>query len=241
MPEELPTTEPFHDAVPEPGRKRAYRGGVRLEQKQQTQARVLDAALRHFGEHGYEAATLRDIATQAGVSHGIVRLHYGSKEALWKEAVRYLFERQDAELRGRYTAAQLQDNPRQVFEQMLRGFVEYSARHPEHIRIMVRESMGGGGGERLAWMAEHFIAPLHQRMEVLLKHGIRAGLLPDQPLVSLIYILVGACKAMAMLATEVRAIHGVDALHPSIVSKHADAVVATLLRMPAAPAAPNAL
>jgi AcrR family transcriptional regulator len=45
-------------------------------------ARIRDAALRLFAERGTEAATIRDIAAQAGVSLGLVRHHFGSKDAL---------------------------------------------------------------------------------------------------------------------------------------------------------------
>lgn len=45
-------------------------------------ARIRDAALRHFGEHGFERSTIRGIAETAGVSSGLVRHHFGSKQAL---------------------------------------------------------------------------------------------------------------------------------------------------------------
>ncbi|MGN9844218.1 TetR/AcrR family transcriptional regulator [Nonomuraea sp. H19] len=45
-------------------------------------ARIRDAALRHFGEHGFERATTRAIAETAGVSPGLLRHHFGSKQAL---------------------------------------------------------------------------------------------------------------------------------------------------------------
>jgi AcrR family transcriptional regulator len=38
--------------------------------------------MRHFGEHGFEKATVRGIAEEAGVSSGLIRHHFGSKEAL---------------------------------------------------------------------------------------------------------------------------------------------------------------
>ncbi len=46
------------------------------------QARIRDAALRLFGERGVEGTTIRDIARAAGVSGGLVRHHFGSKEDL---------------------------------------------------------------------------------------------------------------------------------------------------------------
>ncbi|MFI7112203.1 TetR/AcrR family transcriptional regulator [Nonomuraea sp. NPDC050227] len=45
-------------------------------------ARIREAALLHFGEHGFEGATTRAIAGTAGVSPGLLRHHYGSKQAL---------------------------------------------------------------------------------------------------------------------------------------------------------------
>ncbi|MGH3388345.1 MAG: TetR/AcrR family transcriptional regulator [Actinomadura sp.] len=45
-------------------------------------ARIRDAALRLFAERGTGAATIRDIAAAAGVSSGLIRHHFGSKEAL---------------------------------------------------------------------------------------------------------------------------------------------------------------
>ncbi|MCK2218554.1 TetR/AcrR family transcriptional regulator [Actinomadura sp. ATCC 31491] len=45
-------------------------------------ARIRDAALRQFGEHGFEKATTRAIAESAGVSQGLLRHHFGSKQKL---------------------------------------------------------------------------------------------------------------------------------------------------------------
>jgi AcrR family transcriptional regulator len=45
-------------------------------------ARIRDAALQQFAEHGFERATIRGIAHAAGVSPGLLRHHFGSKEDL---------------------------------------------------------------------------------------------------------------------------------------------------------------
>jgi AcrR family transcriptional regulator len=46
--------------------------------------------MRQFGEHGYERATIRGIAKAAGVSSGLVRHHFGSKQALREACDAYL-------------------------------------------------------------------------------------------------------------------------------------------------------
>ncbi|MQA84757.1 MAG: TetR family transcriptional regulator [Streptosporangiales bacterium] len=59
-------------------------------------ARIRDAALAQFAEHGVKGATIKGIADAAGVSTGLVQHHFGSKEALRKacdEAVIEVFRR----------------------------------------------------------------------------------------------------------------------------------------------------
>lgn len=45
-------------------------------------ARIRDAAMKHFGEHGFAKATIRGIAEEARVSSGLIRHHFGSKDGL---------------------------------------------------------------------------------------------------------------------------------------------------------------
>ncbi|WP_019631925.1 TetR/AcrR family transcriptional regulator [Actinomadura atramentaria] len=45
-------------------------------------ARIRDAALREFAEHGVKGATIRGIARAAGVSPGLVQHHFGTKDGL---------------------------------------------------------------------------------------------------------------------------------------------------------------
>ncbi|XVV09545.1 TetR family transcriptional regulator [Actinoplanes sp. CA-131856] len=50
------------------------------------QAAILTAARAVFAERGYENATIREIARRAGVTHGLVVLHFSSKEQLFVAA-----------------------------------------------------------------------------------------------------------------------------------------------------------
>ncbi|KQW73397.1 TetR family transcriptional regulator [Phenylobacterium sp. Root77] len=53
--------------------------------KQQTRAKVLAAARRLFSESGYEGATIRDIAAEAGMSTGAVFANFTDKSDLFRE------------------------------------------------------------------------------------------------------------------------------------------------------------
>lgn len=55
-------------------------------------ARIRNAALRYFTEYGFDRATIRDIARAAGVSPGLVRHHFGSKDALREACDAYALE-----------------------------------------------------------------------------------------------------------------------------------------------------
>jgi len=47
---------------------------------------ILNAAMHHFAEHGYEAARVGDMASHLGIAKGSVFQHFGSKDGLFFEA-----------------------------------------------------------------------------------------------------------------------------------------------------------
>jgi AcrR family transcriptional regulator len=55
-------------------------------------ARIRDAAIRHFADEGYERTTIRAIARTAGVSPGLLRHHFGSKEELRRACDEHIAE-----------------------------------------------------------------------------------------------------------------------------------------------------
>jgi AcrR family transcriptional regulator len=56
-------------------------------------ARIRDAAIRLFAERGIDGTTVRDLAKEAGVSPGLLRHHFGSKEALREVCDTYALDR----------------------------------------------------------------------------------------------------------------------------------------------------
>lgn len=51
---------------------------------------ILQAAVRLFGEHGYKACRMEDIAKAAGLTKGALYLYYSNKEALLKAVISML-------------------------------------------------------------------------------------------------------------------------------------------------------
>ncbi|MGZ8604896.1 MAG: TetR/AcrR family transcriptional regulator, partial [Actinomycetota bacterium] len=44
---------------------------------------IVDAAMRHFAEHGYQGARVEDIAVELGIAKGSIFQHFGSKAGLF--------------------------------------------------------------------------------------------------------------------------------------------------------------
>jgi AcrR family transcriptional regulator len=59
----------------------------RAEQRRRTEARILDAATQVFFAAGYERATIRTVASAAGVDPGLVMHYFGSKQELFRRVI----------------------------------------------------------------------------------------------------------------------------------------------------------
>ena len=65
-----------------PGR----RAPARTRDATRTREAILDAARTLFAEHGYEGATVRMVAAEAGITQGLITRYFGSKEGLFLAA-----------------------------------------------------------------------------------------------------------------------------------------------------------
>jgi len=87
------------------------------KKSEETRARILDAALRVFRERGFERATMREIAAEAGVALGAAYYYFESKEAM----VMAFYERSQVEMRSSLEAVLARSR---TLETRLRGIIE---------------------------------------------------------------------------------------------------------------------
>jgi AcrR family transcriptional regulator len=97
----------------------------------QTRARLLDAALRAFGEHGYEGASMRRIADLAGVAPGLAYHYFDSKEAL----LHALLADGSAKLMGTFAEASAVAEPRERIRALIRSAARIIASDPQYFRL----------------------------------------------------------------------------------------------------------
>src|SRR5882724_12267732 len=60
---------------------------------EETRARIVTAALKMFGERGFEAASTRDIATGAGVNAPALQYYFDNKEGVYLACVEHIVKR----------------------------------------------------------------------------------------------------------------------------------------------------
>jgi AcrR family transcriptional regulator len=125
---------------------RAVRRGGRRPGPSGTREAILAAAGRHFAHHGYDRASLRGIAADAGVDQKLVAYFFGSKQQLFVSAVGLPFnpgEVLPAVLAGdresiseRLAALLVEVLEQPELHQRLTGVVRAAASEPEVARML---------------------------------------------------------------------------------------------------------
>ena len=95
--------------------------------------RLLNAALHVFVRHGYERATVEQIATRARVSKGTAYNYFADKRALYLAVV-------DANVEDFFrliaTATDPDDTPRENVERVVRAIFAHHSEHPARLELL---------------------------------------------------------------------------------------------------------
>jgi AcrR family transcriptional regulator len=105
------------------------RPGSRAEQRRRTEARILDAATQVFFSTGYDRATIRAVASAAGVDAGLVMHYFGSKQELYRRVI-------DAA-----PVPEVSGTPEEAAEQILAGLASRLASEPVASLALLRSML----------------------------------------------------------------------------------------------------
>ena len=109
----------------------------------QTRTAILDAALAAFAERGFEGASIREITGSVGVGHNLVRHYFGSKEDLWRAAVRHGLQ-PAADRIGEILTLEAGRPLRPTLRAALELLMVEAAANPDAFRLFLAESLRGG-------------------------------------------------------------------------------------------------
>ena len=107
---------------------------ARHEQRQQTRARLVEAALNVFAEQGYDHATVDEISIAAGYSKGAYYFHFNSKEDIFLELISNWIEEQNRRLGA---LGQARGSLAVALVETLESLLRYEGR--EHWRLLLPE------------------------------------------------------------------------------------------------------
>lgn len=160
---------------------------------------MLDAAVRTFGQRGYMAASMDEIAELAGVSKPLVYLYLNSKEDLFTACIR----REATALTAAIRAGVHPELPadRQLWEG-LRAFFTHTARNPDGWSVLHLQARTHGEtfAAEVTAMREEIVAFVTQLIVVAAREAHRDPDLPEREVAGLAEALFGAAESLAAWA-----------------------------------------
>jgi AcrR family transcriptional regulator len=106
----------------------------------QRREQLIDVGRKLFADKGFEATTVEEISSKAGVSKPVVYEHFGGKEGLYAVVV----DREIAALLDGITGALSADlSSRQTLERAATALLDYIESSTDGFRILVRDSPTG--------------------------------------------------------------------------------------------------
>jgi len=136
-----------------------------------TKERILRAAIALFAEHGPSATTIRMLAKRARVNRRMLYYYFGSKEGLYRAAMRSMYE-QNAIVEAELSRAGL--SAEKLLERFVRALYEFLSEHPEFVRLLTWENLRQGRSVRHV-DTDAVMAPVLEALRVALERGKAEG------------------------------------------------------------------
>ena len=142
-----------------------------------TQEQILEAARKLFLERGYQGATMRAIAKEAGVDASLIVHFFGNKIGLFSEAVEWPFDPEEE--MPRILSKGRRNIGRNLVELVLRTWDKEGERHPI-LTLFATATMEPEAAEMLReFVSERLFTPLLEGLDADQKE-LRANLLSSQ-------------------------------------------------------------
>ena len=189
-----------------------------------TRRDIIVAAMKTFADEGFEGASLRDIATRAGVTHGLIRHHFGAKLDLWKAVVDFAIEQYATYLTPLLAQVNEMDSL-QLLKICVRNFVYVSAQYPEIAKVIMNDCKQKG--PRLDYVSERMFPLLRAIEPIFLNIQARGNLKKFNHETFFLFLVTTGSAPFAASALASKLL-GYDILTKESIYHYADLVVSTL-------------
>jgi AcrR family transcriptional regulator len=200
-------------------------------------SRLLLAATDSFAEYGYEGASLRAIADNAGVSFQLITYYFGTKEELWVATVDYLFERYLETGKGLgFTPS---GNLYEQFRNHLRLLLTDMLQRPQLRKIWIQEYLAGS--DRYTNVIRPRIKHLHDSQAMpYYQEVVRLGIVKKYTASELSLIWSSVIQNNIVYPYYIELTLGIPANSPKSVETQVDLLFGVLTQEPdAEPATPR--
>ena len=141
-------------ATSEPQRPR-HRADGGYARGEETRRRLIETAIRLFGERGFKGASTREIAQTAGVNAPALQYYFDSKEGLYQACIQHLMESSEAHFAPSLDAAErvlaTAQASREALIEAFAGLQDAIADHlllsdeAQHRRLFIAQEQAGHG------------------------------------------------------------------------------------------------
>ena len=186
---------------------------------------ILDAAEKLFADRGYDATSLQDVGTEAGVSRGTPSYFFKSKEQLYQAVLtRCLGQVRTAVRTGRERARRSGEPPEVVLAGVVGDYFDFILAHPRFVRLMEREALAGG--THLGHHPPH-IAAVREAVEAIAEE---LGLDPnDEAAGQLTLSILSLCWFPVVHAETILSAMGSDGASPAFLAARRQHVIDLVL------------
>jgi TetR/AcrR family transcriptional regulator len=116
----------------------------RIRNPDRSRAAILDAAEKLFADQGFDATSLNQVGTAAGVSRGTPGYFFGSKVELYQAVLERAFsEVRQAVREGRERALASNESVDTILAGAVSDYFDFLAARPNFVRLIEREALNG--------------------------------------------------------------------------------------------------
>ncbi len=135
-------------------------------------ARIIREARKRFASSGFDGASTRQIAEDAGVAQSLLLYHFGSKDILWKAVMddTFAFARQTTD---RVMALEEPASTKDRLIVSVRAFIQICREMPDLHRLMTLE--GRSKTDRLVWLTQTHLKPMFAESVKMISKAQKEG------------------------------------------------------------------
>jgi TetR/AcrR family transcriptional regulator len=205
---------------------------------QATATRILSAAEEHFAAQGLAGARTDQIALAAHANKAMLYYYFGNKRRLHRAVLENLLR----QFRSRVLAPPKSLSAREKLIEIVSGYFDFLATHPNYPRLVQREAMESG---RFDWMAREYFRPLHQMLARTFTEGMASSEFRTLDAEQMAQLAMGVTTSYFAAAPILSQVVGHNVLAPQAVAARKRALLDFLrhgvMRRTAKPRAPKSV